>query len=93
MTEENHGRSFVIRQIKWRGRIALISIFVLVVGATLALRLRADEPFADGQKTFERTRERLVNGLRIAIRPQHRLVAVEPGDGRCERDSHDVAGV
>ena len=36
MTEENHGRSFVTRQverIRRRGRIAVISIFVLVLGA------------------------------------------------------------
>src|SRR5579864_3564216 len=49
MTEENHGRSFVTRQaerIRRRGRIAVVSILVLALGAVLTLRLRADEPFA-----------------------------------------------
>jgi aminopeptidase N len=73
MTEENQGRSFVTRQldrIGRRGRIAVISIFVLVVGAALVLRLRADEPFA-------RSRDYHLQNARIELRfdlDQHQVI-------------------
>ncbi len=49
MAQENHRRSFVnqqVERIRRRARIAVVSILVLALGAVLALRLRADEPFA-----------------------------------------------
>ena len=64
MTEENHGRSFVTRQverIRRRGRIAVVSILVLALGAVLALRLCADEPFA-------RNRDYHLQNARVELR-------------------------
>jgi aminopeptidase N len=46
MADEKRGRFLVNRQTNRRASIAVISMLVLVLGASLALRLRADEPFA-----------------------------------------------
>ena len=64
MREDNHGRSLAARRadrIARRGRIAVISILVLAMGAALALRLRADEPFA-------RSRDYHLQNARIELR-------------------------
>ena len=61
MAEENHRRSFVIGQIKRRGCVAVILILVLAVGAVLAQRLCADEPFA-------RSRDYHLQNARIELR-------------------------
>ncbi len=64
MTERKHSRSFVTQQverIRRRGRIAVVSILVLALGALLGLRLRADEPFA-------RSRDYHLQNARIELR-------------------------
>ena len=61
MAEETNDRSFVNRWTKGCGRIALISFFLLALGAGVAPRARADEPFA-------RSRDYDLQNARIELR-------------------------
>jgi len=61
MAKETNGQSFVNRRTKRRGRVAVISFFLLVLGAALAPLARADEPFA-------RSRDYDLQNARIELR-------------------------
>ncbi len=61
MAKETNGQSFVNRRTKRRGRVAVISFFLLVLGAALGPLARADEPFA-------RSRDYDLQNARIELR-------------------------
>src|SRR5579862_5009449 len=61
MADETQRRPLVKRHTNRRASIAVMSIFVLSLGAALALRLRADEPFA-------RNRDYDLQNARIELR-------------------------